>query len=324
MKELADAIGGLVKATMPAPPAQASIDLDAIARRGRLNLWKKEMRVLDDKFHPSQLADPCMRYDVVRLMVVADAWDYYKYGIDLKAGQPDPDPALFDYILHRRFDVGTALHEMEQNKYFGGAPGQLLGRWRCRSCGVIRWKITPLPDPCTNVVTVRYESGKMVEERYCAEQGQTWEYKEVSLGDKELGISARVDLPLLDTPQKIVIADLKTLGDGRWKQLERYGRPFQKDENQLKIYLYLANGGTYFPFPVEEGILRYIHQGDPEVGSVQFGVSRDPRIESWLHEYIGTVRKLAGEGRWKVASCVCTKSTQARAKRCPLSPLCFQ
>ncbi len=319
MKELADTIGEFIGGLLPEPPLVADVNLDEIAEQGRLSLWAQEHRKLDDVFHPSSLADPCMRFDVVRLMVVAETWDYEKHRINL-AVVPDPDPSLFDYTLHRKFDTGTALHEMEQNKYFGETP-KLLGRWKCTSCGMTLHKPQLRPEPCDNTVTVRYSSGKLQEERYCQKNG-LWAYKEVGLAHKELGIRARIDLPILHQG-RVYIGDLKTLGVGRWEQLQRYMRSFPKDEMQLKIYLFLANAGNYFQYPVETGILRYIPQGDPDAGSLHFGVARDLNVESWLHEYIGTARDLAKDGRWSVATCWCTKKTQARAKRCPLRPLCF-
>ena len=321
MKGFAEILGSLIVGLMPEPPKKASIDLDHIAMNGRLYLWSKEHRNLDDVFHPSSLSDPCMRLDVVRLMVVAKVWSYEEHGINLTV-IPNPDSSLFDYILHRRFDTGTALHEMEQNKYFGAIPGKLLGRWRCTNCGVIEHQIQIRPAPCNKWVRI-YEGSRLVDERKCTDLG-AWEYLEVKLQHPKLGIRARIDLPILAGMERIVIADLKTLGSGRWEQLQKYGKPFPKDVTQLKIYLFLANSGNFFQYPVDEGILRYIHQGDPEVGSVHFGVARDARVETWLHEYIGTVRQLAAKGRWEVATCACDKPTQARAKRCPLSPLCFQ
>jgi hypothetical protein len=319
MKELADTIGAFIGGLLPEPPRGAGVSLDEIAEEGRLGLWIKEHRKLDAAFHPSQLADPCMRFDVVRLMVVGKIWDQKKNPVELRVIQK-PDPSLFDYILHRRFDTGTALHEMEQGKYFGRTP-KILGRWRCSCCGITRHKPQLLPAPCDNVVTVRYASGKLIEERYCHKKG-AWEYQEVRMQHKELGIRSRIDLPILHQG-RVYIGDLKTLGTGRWEQLKRFGRCFPKDEMQLKIYLFLANAGEYFQYPVEEGILRYIPQGDPEEGSRHFGVARDPNVEAWLCEYIGTVRRLAEERRWQVATCWCSKKTQARAKRCPLRPLCF-
>jgi len=319
MKELADVIGNFIGGLLPKPPRGAGINLDEIAEQGRLQVWEREQRKLDANFHPSSLSDPCMRFDVVRLMLVGGVWDQKKNPIDLRI-LPNPDTSLFDYILHRRFDVGTALHEMEQNKYFGETPS-LLGRWRCTSCGMTLHKPQLRPQPCDNMVSVRYASGKLQEERYCLKKG-AWEYQEVRMQHKELSIRSRIDLPIL-YQGRVYIGDLKTLGAGRWEQMQRYGRCFAKDEMQLKIYLFLANEGEYFNYPVEEGILRYIHQGDPEAGSVHFGVSRDPSVERWLHEYIGMVRQLAAESRWEVATCWCNKKTQARAKRCPLRPLCF-
>lgn len=319
MKELADAIGEFIGGLLPEPPRGAGANLDEIAEQGRLELWFKEHRKLDDVFHPSSLADPCMRFDVVRLMVVAKTWDYKKYGIDL-AVRPEPDPALFDYILHRRFDTGTALHEMEQNKYFGATP-KILGRWRCRNCNQILEHPQIRPEKaCTNRVWVKKKDEEI--QRPCKEYG-SWEYLEIRMQHPKLNIRSRIDLPILHQG-RVYIGDLKTLGAGRWEQLQKYGRCFQKDETQLKIYLFLANEGEYFQYPVEEGILRYIHQGDPEAGSVHFGVARDPNVETWLREYIGTVRQLAAKGRWEVATCWCGKKTQARAKRCSLRPLCFQ
>lgn len=329
MIDHADTIGEYISKTMPTMPTRGSIDLDTIAMRGRLHLWQQSVRELDDRFHPSSLSDPCMRFDVVRLMVVKGLWDYDKHDIELRVGKPTPDPSLFDYNLQRKFDIGTALHKVEQDWYFGGRPGQLVGRWVCRSCGTTRWSITTRPTPCTNSVTVRREDGILVDERQCSEQGQTWEYKEVYLFDKELNISAKVDLPLLvrdsrSASDHLVIADLKTLGAGRWDRLIRYNRPFPKDENQVKIYLILCRRTETFPIFVREGALRYIHQGDADAGSRQFVVPYDRKMESWLYSYINTVNDIVEQRVWELSSCVCQKPTQARAKRCPLRPLCFR
>jgi len=321
MKDLADTLGEFIGGLLPEPPLAADINLDEIAEAGRLDLWRKEQRKLDANFHPSSLSDPCMRFDVVRLMVVGKTWDNEKHPIAMTIN-PDPDPNLFDYILHRRFDTGTALHEMEQDRYFGRTP-KLLGWWRCTSCNrIVRTAQTRPKDRCDNIVTVRYPNGKLAEERYCQKHGD-WEYQEIHMQHKDLAIRSRIDLPIIHQG-RVYIGDLKTLGTGRWDQLQRFGRPFQKDETQVKIYIFLAVEGGYFNFPVGGGILRYVHQGDPEAKPIHFGVARDPAVENWLHEYIGTVRKLAVEGRWEVATCFCQKKTQARAKRCALRPLCFQ
>ncbi len=318
MQELANTIGEFIGGLLPGPPQGAAINLDEIAEEGRLDLWSEEHRKLDDAFHPSSLSDPCMRFDVVRLMVFRKTWDYEKHEVDL-AVKPEPDPELFDYILHRRFDVGTALHEMEQNKYFGRTP-KLLGRWLCRNCNQILHQPQTRPNRrCVNMV--RVQKGDEYIERPCRDFC-TWKYLEVRMQHEKLGIRSRIDLPVLHQG-RVYIGDLKTLGLGRWEQLQRYGMPFPKDELQLKIYIFLANAGGYFQYPVDAGILRYIHQGDPEAGAVHFGIARDPAVETWLHEYIGTVRALVDEGRWEVATCWCGKKSQARAKRCPLRPLCF-
>jgi hypothetical protein len=326
MEKLADTIGEFIGGLLPEPPRVSLVAMDEIAKEGRLRLWRREQRKLDANFHPSSLSDPCMRFDVVRLMVVGKTWDQEENPVDLRV-VPDPDDSLFDYILHRRFDIGTALHEMEQTKYFGETP-RVLGRWQCTSCGQMLHTPQLRPDPCENVVTVRYSNGKLQDERYCHKKG-TWVYHEVRMQHKKLGIRARVDLPVLHQG-RVYLGDIKTLGGssdgkrkGRWEMLQDYGRPFSKDEIQVKIYIFLANEGEYFQYPVDEGILRYVHQGDPEAQPVHFAVARDPGVESWLHEYIGTVRRLASEGRWKVATCWCNKKTQARAKRCSLRPLCF-
>ena len=313
MNPLSDGVAGFLNALLPPPIAKKSaIDLDSLAEKGRELLWMEEQvewakkEAESTSFHPSQLANPCMRFDVLRHLSRVDG-----SGIEIM-----PTTESFNYKLQRKFDVGHALHDMEQQKYFRLLKDKVVGRWRCSNChSQIEEPVKQPPFPCPRVVTVTDPNGGKKITRRCEESGH-WIYVEPRVVNEIWDIEGRTDLALF-VPEYvggngIVLVDIKTVGEERWPSITE---PVEKDVRQLQIYLWF--------WPAEAGILRYMAQGRADESAKHWEVRREPKVEAWVKNYIETVKKLAQEGRWQVASPACTKRTQSRAQRCPAKKTCF-
>jgi len=314
MNPLSDGVAGFLNALLPPPIAKKSaIDLDSLAEKGRELLWMEEQVEWAKKeaegtsFHPSQLANPCMRFDVLRHLSRVDG-----SGIEIM-----PTTESFNYKLQRKFDVGHALHDMEQQKYFRLLKDKVIGRWRCSCCGTTIEKPQLTPKPCVNSIRVYGDpSGSSADRvKVCRNDGR-WIYVEPRVVNEIWDIEGRTDLALF-VPEYvggngIVLVDIKTVGEERWPSITE---PVEKDVRQLQIYLWF--------WPAEAGILRYMAQGRADEPAKHWEVRREPKVEAWVKNYIETVKKLAQEGRWQVASPACTKRTQSRAQRCPAKKTCF-
>jgi len=89
-------------------------------------------------WHPSQFAGMCCRQYVLEKLIGTRV-------------EPFDDKTL------RIFDLGTAIHELYQNVYFGKM-GILWGRWKCRRCDSIYWGYTPqFCDNCPKITSDDFE-----------------------------------------------------------------------------------------------------------------------------------------------------------------------
>lgn len=314
MNPVSEGMAGFLNALLPPVCKKSTIDLDSLAKAGREILWAVEQAEWARKesegtfFHPSQLANPCMRFDVLRhLSRIAGS------GIKIES-----KPESFSYELQRKFDVGHALHDMEQQKYFRLLKDKVIGRWKCSCCGETVEKPCLCPSPCGNHVKVYGivdRRNVVIDEKLCFDKGD-WIYLEPRVKNEIWDIEGRTDLALY-VPEYtggngIVLVDIKTVGEERWPSITE---PVEKDVRQLQIYLWF--------WPAEAGILRYMAQGRADEPAKHWEVRRDSKVEAWVKNYIETVKKLAQEGRWEVASPACTKATQSRAQRCPAKKTCF-
>ena len=306
----------------PATMKNMPVDLDKIAKKGREIIYLSELKAADGRFHPSSLASPCLKKDVIERIILEliakknKSKEPVLLAIRAKYGS---DEALkkairsqqFDYKGQRAMDVGTAFHEMEQQKYFGPS-GLVVGHWACSNCHrKLTKELKPMPTkPCTNVVNVLGATGTLVRTLPCKKHG-TWKYKELHLIHAQLNISMRIDL-IVDCSDYRVVVDIKSVGNGMW---DRLTEPSPKDVIQLQIYMLMMDA--------QYGILRYVLKGDQSVNPKHFALVQDPKVKPWLNDYIGTVNKLVKERRWEDLVGVCNKKTQVRAKRCPFNFLCF-
>lgn len=345
MNGLSGGMAGIVNGFRPKVTSEMPVSLDAIAKEGRKILFEKELRKADGKFHPSKLCSPCLKADVIERIILklieedskekdvmavmqklgpvgakpnaVKANPTLKAAYDVYGGPEEVLLAIrnesFDYKSYRSMDAGTAIHEMEQQKYFGPS-GKVLGFWRCSNCGRVIKEIAHRPEqPCQNEVSVRSWGKDLSTEiiRPCAKFG-TWLYEEARGIDTEFDISWKVDL-IVEVPEGRIIVDDKTMNSERWGALEE---PQAKDATQLQIYLWQLKA--------EHGILRYINTGDHQKDPKHFYLARDTKVEMWVKSYIRTVRELVAANRWEDIGGVCDKPTQVRAKRCPFSFLCFK
>lgn len=313
MAELADAFRPKVVTDLP-------VNLEQIAKAGRQILHQQEMREAEDAFFPSHLASPCLKQDVINRILLRTIRLKRKtamvtamgeaYGVEA-AMLPLVIGEAFDLSSARAMDVGSAFHEMEQQKYFGPS-GRVLGRWECTNCGrLIEERQTHPEKPCNNVAEIRTCKGKIIRKRPCKKHGK-WRYLEIRVHDKKLNIRGKVDLVVEVHNGRLVIVDIKSMNQDRWQKLDA---PVPKDVVQLQIYMWLI-GADY-------GILRYLNKGEQKTKPKHFCIERDPITETHVTEYIKTVNELVSQGRWEDISGICNKRTQVRAKRCPFSILCF-
>jgi len=177
MEGLAAGLAGVAVAFRPKVTTDMPVDLDRIAKVGREEFYGREARKANARFNPSGLASPCLKKDVIERILLELLGEGVDGPLDpmLEAvmevhGGPEEIPfalkrRLFDYRMQRTFDVGTAIHEMEQQKYFGPS-AQVLGHWRCSNCHREETSsLMPHPTkPCRNVVAVRNGKGKVIRE----------------------------------------------------------------------------------------------------------------------------------------------------------------
>jgi hypothetical protein len=331
MNGLSGGMAGIINGFRPKVITEMPVSLDAIAKEGRKLLFEKELRKADGKFHPSKLCSPCLKADVIERIILKlieeDSKEKHAGAVldnptlraayDVYGGPEEVLVAIrnesFDYKSYRSMDAGTAIHEMEQQKYFGPS-GKVLGFWKCSNCKTVVEEISHMPEsPCQNEVSVRSKTKDFASEiiRPCAKFG-TWLYEEARGIDTEFDVSWKVDL-IVEVPEGRIIVDDKTMNSERWGALEE---PQPKDATQLQIYLWLLGA--------EHGILRYINAGDHQKDPKHFYLARDTKVERWVKNYIKTVRELVASNRWEDIGGVCDKPTQVRAKRCPFSFLCFK
>lgn len=325
MEGLVKGLAGFVTDFSPKVSLDVPVDLEAIAKIGRRAVYDREQREADGYFHPSKLASPCLKKDVIErilLEVFADKAADLKlesvietYGRDKVLFTIRGDS--FDYKAHRAMDVGTAFHGMEQQKYFGPS-GSVIGFWSCSNCHRLENRsLMPHPTkPCTNTVVVRGINNKPIRELPCEEHGM-WEYVEVDARDEELKISFRIDL-VVRLSDGVAVVDIKSMDADLWERLEQ---PSPKDVVQLQIYMWLLE--KLFGETTRYGILRYVNKGKQNKDPKHFTLEKDPKVEQWVRSYIRTVNELVVSRRWEDIGGVCDKKTQVRAKRCPFSFLCF-
>lgn len=321
MEGLLTGMANLVNAFRPRVVSDIPVDLERIAKAGRQIRFDQQKRVADDSFHPSQLASPCIKQDVINRVLLrlikAKIEDPMVKAMGAAYGVPGEllprviSSEVFEISSARAMDVGTAFHTMEQQNYFGPS-GQVLGRWECLNCGrIIEEPQTHPTNSCNNVAEIRNHRGKIIRRRPCREYGQ-WIYLEVRVHNEKLGIHGKVDLLVRTTDGLLVIVDIKTMNQDRWQKLDA---PAGKDVVQLQIYMWLLDAAY--------GILRYVNKGEQKSKPKHYCIERDPITEAHVTEYIGTVNELVSQGRWEDISGICNKKTQVRAKRCPFSILCF-
>lgn len=308
MEDMGRVLGEFIRTMKPDEAVVPLVDLWRLAPAARSRLARTEFRPPTKDFHPSSLCDPCMRFDVMQHMIVDGHPGAAKFANLFRWREED-----FNFKLQRKFDAGTALHEMEQGKYYSHAE-HVIGRWRCSNCGEIS-KIGPRPTACRNRVIV-FKDGQGSDNRKCENHG-TWEYKEIRLTNP-LGIAGRIDLALDMPGTGVVVVDFKFLGEKRWKMFSEFKEPFSKDVTQLQIYL-----GCLQDAGAKHGILSYEYMGEPDTKPVAFGVNPKPSVMRSVETYIATVKELAAEGRLTPATMACAKPTASRAVRCPLSTVCF-
>ena len=276
------------------------IDIDGMRRASRIAAARQKHRAPEKVFYPSSLADPCMRFDVIRWMVASRHPAGEEFAAKLKF-----NPEAEDYKSNRSFDAGTYLHLMEQEMYFAHGAG-VLAAWKCRDCGTKTDDFVLRPTtPCWHC-----HPGHMDESD---EDGLTyWKYAEAHVYHPA-GIRGKVDLGVA-TGAGVVIGDFKWVANEAWDWVTETA-PKPKDKTQMQIYLWLANA--------VQGILIYENMGAPAAPPLIKTINPDPRIGDSVLHYIDMVKKLAEEGRFLVATQACPKNTSARAKRCPLRRHCF-
>ena len=151
-------------------------------------------------WHPSEFVGMCPRAQVLRMLLRV------KYE-PIKPG------------LRRIFDVGSALHRVYQNDYFGPM-NDLWGKWECLRCDRILWGLFPGQHGCPT----------------CGKKS-LWEYREVPVraplpdGFKK-DIVGHSDGLLLHNDRWYVL-EIKSINDRGFQWLKA---PYDSHQQQAQVY----------------------------------------------------------------------------------------
>jgi hypothetical protein len=256
----------------------------------------------DDSFwHCSMVSrDMCPRYEtILRVMP--------KNTIPLRNISAD---------LHKRFDIGTAVHSWWQNKYLGPM-GVLYGIWKCSKCH--------------NLVTGFMPQHSCI----CSEDHGKWEYVELTL-----------TVPLAEKPLRGhcdgVIKDPIT---GEWYLVELktcdpfvFSKLTEPDPNyidQVILYLYILlrwwtkiPGGRKEFEDIKFGRIVYINKSTGK--TKEFDIKPDHVRAATLLSRLTTVTETLLQHKNGVNVPLpekhghCTSMLEPRAKNCNLAMACFQ
>jgi len=196
-------------------------------------------------WHPSQLMEMCPRYEVLRQLVTKDGKKIEDVGIDIRT--------------QMIFDVGTALHEWWQEKYFGPM-GVLKGKWRCARCGFKTDGMETMPKYPHNCDVGPKIGGTPAlidhnpKDKIKVGHNRTWKFDEVRVESKKWGIVGHSDgiyiLGMGSLCEEDVVLDIKTAGPTFWNG---GGRPYPSNIFQINLYMWLLG--------LKKGILLYVDKG---------------------------------------------------------------
>lgn len=180
-----------------------------------------------------------------------------------------------DALTMARFNFGTALHSLYQNRYLGPS-GLLLGRWRCKRCGrevggAEREQWSPMPKgPCPDCFKTKacdcVWPEKSVVEKHCqlCPQGDYWRYVELPVVEKEDGevlYIGHTDGVLATNPHSLL--ELKSAGPKSYQFLKK---PY--DSHVLQANLYMR------PLRLTQARIVYIDKGNEDPNLVKEFVIR--------------------------------------------------
>lgn len=199
----------------------------------------------------------------------------------------------------RVFDLGTAIHDLFQNKYLAPA-GLLWGRWTCSRCEVL----TP-------------EEQFMPQIAHCPRG--TWIYDEPPVLIKEQGIriTGHADGILMIRGRKMGL-EIKSIkpGGNKWASpgFAELKEPKPEHEFQLQLYLSALN--------LDSGVILYMCKGTQEMKEYVVQRSEAARKEA-VRRAVAWVRIQKGVPT-DMPDRICESNQDSRAKYdCAWSDLCF-
>jgi len=244
------------------------------------------------------------------------------------------DPLDVTNELDRILDIGHWLHRGYQEEYLGPM-GILWGDWRCSRCHSVVTGFMP-KDPCPRCQWVgtdkdltasscyvqccdaanRRDPAQIKKRGGCVRCGKwgRWEYLEMPVEIKELGIRGRIDglLALEPYGDPEIVWDGKTMNKRRFGPIKAVG-PGERDKKQLMLYL--------LGLKKKRGLLTYIEKDAHGVAEFEI-----PYDASFIRREIAMARLMNGslaDGTVPKRSMKCKSPQSARAKKCSIAATCF-
>lgn len=217
------------------------------------------------------------------------------------------DERVIGVGLQWRFDVGHALHQWIQDRYFGPM-GMLEGIWRCSSCFTERYGLMPKKPHC--IPKAGHSPAR-------------WTFREVPVADPKLGIVGKSDGIYIPSKGKRLVLDIKTVSPDYYMVIRG---PSIDYIWQAVCYMHLLK--------LDEAIILYVAptmtEGQDRLPFKEFFVDYDRRIWAQIVAKVTAAAAVLAElkkGRRKIALPgrleACAVRSSRRANDCPARDLCF-
>ncbi len=199
------------------------------------------------------------------------------------------------------YSVGHAVHWAMQNEVLG-PKGQIVGEWRCRSCGDHQggaedYDLRPYPEDCPK----------------CHSPELGFEYVELPLYDSELLIRGHCDG---FHPNGVDIWEFKSSNSYAMKAI-RQGQIWPAYKVQGQIYLHLTGRKRFRFLFVDKGENVLKRAWHPML------IERDQKEIDAKKKAIVQMREAIASPKKKLPERICANETCDRAKNCPVVTQCF-
>jgi hypothetical protein len=267
-----------------------------------------------DGFHASSVGNMCTRYETMK-----------------RALPRANDSKKFPASLHKRFQLGHAVHERWQRNLLGKMR-VLKGNWECSRCARVlknrfmpdepcpkcRWQIDPTTrkrSPASRksvdcAIMCKWPGGYSVPGRDCGhcERGGHWVFNETFVKIEKWDLVGSYDgIVLYNGVERILEMKSK---DGF--AFDKVTKPDDKHVIQAQVYMF-ASG-------VHEAVIAYISKNSGDM--LEFLIKFDPKVIEGIGDNIEIVEKALDDGH--LPNGVCGGPRDYRAKSCPYVDACFR